>query len=223
MLNSRRGKIRIWRQANEAITETVIRRRFRGAMKFIFWSCFSYDKKSSCYIWKTETAAERKALEAELERLNAALKPEAKLAWELETGVRRMGLRNKGGPKPKWKFTKERGKLVREGKKGGIDWYRYQKYVLIPKLLAFAKECLLTRPGTIVQENKAPAHASKNQIPVFMDFNIVRLLWPGNSLDLNMIEPCWSWMKRMTSQKGPLRTRKEAEKAWLHCWNEQLT
>ena len=33
-----------------------------------------------------------------------------------------------------------------------------------------------------------------------------------------MIEPCWPWMKRKITEKGALRTRKEAEKAWTKCW-----
>jgi hypothetical protein len=38
-----------------------------------------------------------------------------------------MNLRRKlGGGKPQWRFTKANGKLVREGKVGGIDWYKYE-------------------------------------------------------------------------------------------------
>jgi hypothetical protein len=40
----------------------------------------------------------------------------------------------------------------------------------------------------IVQKDKAPAHASKHQVPVFSRHEIERLLWSGNSPDLNMIE-----------------------------------
>ena len=90
---------------------------------------------------------------------------------------------------------------------------RYQKHILIPKLIPFALECKKDRPDTIVQEDKAPSHASKYQQPVFMDAGIIRLLWPGNSPDLNMIEPCWPWMKRKTTKKGLSTTRAEGEKA----------
>ena len=51
-----------------------------------------------------------------------------------------------------------------------------------------------------------------------MDAGVLRLLWPGNSPDLNMIEPCWLWMKRETSRKGPSRNRKDAEQRWARCW-----
>jgi hypothetical protein len=46
------------------------------------------------------------------------------------------------------------------------------------------------RPNIIVQEDKAPSHAFKHQDLVFMNAGVLRLLWPSNSLDLNMIEPC---------------------------------
>ena len=94
-------------------------------MEFIFWGCFSYDKKGPCHYWKKETAAEKRACEADLAQMNADLEPEAKAQWELETAMRRMGLRNLGGKKPTWKFTAATGKVIISGKKGGITWYRY--------------------------------------------------------------------------------------------------
>lgn len=106
-----------------------MRRRFVGAMEFMFWGCFSYDKKGPCYIWKAETVAEKKECAANLAIINDALEAEAKETWELETGMRRMGLRNLSGKKPEWKFTAKTGKVIIEGKKGGINWYRYQKKV----------------------------------------------------------------------------------------------
>ncbi len=53
-----------------------------------------------------------------------------------------------------------------------------------------------------------------------MNLEILRLLWCGNSPDLNMIEPCWIWMKRETTKKGAPRTRKQAEEAWTKCWED---
>ena len=46
---------------------------------------------------------------------------------------------------------------------GGINWYRYQKEILIAKLLPFAKEYLKDRPLTIIQEDNALAHKSHYQ------------------------------------------------------------
>ena len=138
ILNSRRGKIRIWRQSHEVFVKSIIRRRFVDAMKFMFWAYFSYDKKSSCYIWKKETAVEKRECELDLTKINAALKSECKAQWELKSGMRRMGLKNRDEKKPSWKFTAVTGKIIITGKKRGITWYRYQKKVFILKLLSFA-------------------------------------------------------------------------------------
>ena len=47
-----------------------------------------------------------------------------------------------------------------------------------------------------------------------------RLDWPGNFPDLNAIEPCWSWMKRMTTKEGGFKTWAPAEKVWIKCWDD---
>ena len=95
--------------------------------------------------------------------------------WELETGMRRMGLKNRGGKKPKWKFTAVIEKVIITGKKGGITWYRYQRKVLILKLLKFAQKCKLKRPNTEVMKDKASAYASKYQESIFMFMDILRM------------------------------------------------
>ena len=35
-----------------------------------------------------------------------------------------------------------------------------------------------------------------------------------------MIEPCWNYIKRVTTQKGVPQTRAEAERAWRKAWEE---
>ncbi len=222
ILGSRRGKTRVWRTLNEVHDKTCTRRRFKGFSEFMWWSSFSYDKKDLYHIWKAETAAQKKASVEELKRINDALEPTAKEAWELETFMRRMGLRNKAGPKPKWKWDQNHDKVVRKDK-GGIDWYRYQKEILLPKLIPFARECMIDRPNTLVQKDKASAHASKHQDVIFMNASILRLLWPANSPDLNAIEPCWWWMKRQTIRKGAPRSRIAMTKTWTICWNKELS
>jgi hypothetical protein len=52
--------------------------------------------------------------------------------------------------------------------------------------------------------------------------DVLRLLWPGNSFDLNMIEPCWPWMKRIITRKDASRNRVTAIKTWTKCWIKQL-
>jgi transposase len=97
----------------------------------------------------------------------------------------------------------ENGALVRTKGKGGIDWWRYQQSILKPKLIPFALKCMKNRPSTIVQEDKVSSHASKYQHSVFSFHKVARLFWPGNSPDLNMTEPCWPYMKRRATRKGP--------------------
>ena len=91
----------------------------------MFWGAFSYDKKGPCHIWRPETAQEKKTAEKELAEMNTAREPEFRQKWELVSGMRRLGLCNKPGKAPVWKFTWQNGKLVRSAKAGGIDWYRY--------------------------------------------------------------------------------------------------
>lgn len=105
------------------------------------------------------------------------LEPAARAAWELNTRMTRLKIdRNVGGKKPEWKFTKERGALVREKGKGGIDWWRYQTVILLPKLLPFAQEVKDKLGDVLVQEDKAPSHAYKNQVLVYNAAAIERLL-----------------------------------------------
>ena len=69
----------------------------------------------------------------------------------------------------------------------------------------------------MIQEDNAPAHSSKHQAEVFSFYAICKLLWPGNSPDLNAIEPCWFWMKVQTTKKGPITSEKELKAAWIKC------
>jgi len=108
---------------------------------------------------------------------------------------------------------------VKSGK-GGINWYRYQKLILKPLLIPFAKVCMEDRPETVVQEDNAGPHAARYQQEVFDLAEVMRLTWPSNSPDLNMIEPCWFYMKRETTKQGPHSSIKQMKAAWVKCWEE---
>ena len=133
----------------------------------------------------------------------------------------RLKLRQIPGRKPQWKFTQKNGKLSRSRSANkGIDWWRYQQTILIPLMFPFAKECLQTRPNTIVQEDKAPAHNHYIQQQAYDLYKVSRLLWCGNSPDLNAIEAAWPWLKRITTKKGAPKSRQEAIIAWKTAWAE---
>jgi hypothetical protein len=50
--------------------------------------------------------------------------------------------------------------------------------------------------------------------------DVQRLLWPGNSPDLNAIEPAWFWMKRRTTAQGATTNRAEMERRWYKAWED---
>ena len=50
---------------------------------------------------------------------------------------------------------------------------------------------MLKCPDTLIQEDNAPAHVHHIQEEIYNSYEVQRLLWPGNSPDLNMIEPNW--------------------------------
>jgi hypothetical protein len=43
------------------------------------------------------------------------------------------------------------------------------------------------------------------------------MLWPANSPDLNMIEPCWFYIKIETTKKGAIYSDEELRAAWVKC------
>lgn len=123
-----RGTVHIWRKRDKATHPTVICRRWKGVQEFMFWGCFTYNKKGPCHIYMAETAQEKKQAEKEIEQLNRQREPACRAEWEINTALSRMALRNLPGRKPTWRWSDKTGKLVRKGK-GGVDWYRYRKVV----------------------------------------------------------------------------------------------
>jgi len=65
-----------------------------------------------------------------------------------------------------------------------------------------------------------PAHAHLAQVDIYNIFNMQRLLWPGNSPDINIIEPAWFYLKRITTKTRPFKTCKEAIQAWTIAWEK---
>lgn len=209
LLHRRRG-YRIQRTKDKAFNRSYIRERQKGSSEFMFWACFSYDKKGPFYYEQLETAQEKRDSDIEIECLNQELKPILREQQELEILIRRINLRRQpASKKPTQKFNQKTGKLSR-GRKSRINQYRYQKTILLPKLIPFAKECIVNRLNTLVQEDKAPTYSYQIQQRVYDATAINRLLWCPNSPDLNAIKPAQPQIKRRTTRKGALKTRPEA-------------
>jgi hypothetical protein len=76
-------------------------------------------------------------------------------------------------------------------------------------------------PNTLVLEDSAPAHRHWIQERTYELYGIQKMLdWPGNSPDLNAIEPAWPWLKRRTTSRGAPRDKKTCKKAWLDAWED---
>jgi transposase len=213
-----RGRRRVWRLKHEAHHIHVISRRWKGFSEFMWWSAFCYDDKGPYHIWEKETKEEKAECKEEIVRRNAKRYESDKAAWEAYYASKHKVTRAK--PIPPFKHTPKWGLIEVKTGRGGINWYRYQKKILIEKLIPFAQGLQWKRPKIMVQEDNAPAHASKYQEEVYSFAKVYRLLWPGNSPDLNAIEPCWYWMKRKTTEKGAIYSEKELKEAWVKCWED---
>ncbi|KAK4119761.1 hypothetical protein N657DRAFT_536599, partial [Parathielavia appendiculata] len=120
------------------------------------------------------------------------------------------------GKQPEWKWDTKHGKLTRR-QGTAVDWYRYQREVVIPKLIPFAKSC---GPDSLVQKDLAPSHAHRAQAAIYDTPCVARLMWCPNAPDLNMIEPCWPYLKRVTTKKGAPKSKKEAQQVWEEAWED---
>ena len=115
VLNARRGgRVRVWRQANERFIKPNIRVRYKGFSEFMFWGCFSYDRKGPMHCWSTETLKEKRAATKELERINNALEPYAKSTWEALQTEKDARIIRKRGRKPQWKWDEAHGVTKRD-------------------------------------------------------------------------------------------------------------
>jgi hypothetical protein len=141
-LGHRRGTTWVWRRTGENMDPTVVQRGWKKATEFMFWGCFSYDHKGLCHIWRRKTAEEKRREHAILDGWNELREPERRQRWEdarLLIHLSRGG-RERGQP-AQWRFTKANDKLVREAKRGGIDWLRYLFQVVVPKNFPIAERC----------------------------------------------------------------------------------
>jgi hypothetical protein len=88
-------------------------------------------------------------------------------------------------------------------------------------LFPFAKECKEGGPDyrldIVVMEDGASSHKSAYSDKLYISWEVVRMLWPANSPNLNMIEPCWFYIKVETIKKGGITLDVELREAWVKC------
>jgi hypothetical protein len=85
-------------------------------------------------------------------------------------------------------------------------------------LLLFAKTCKEALPNPrkdiIVIEDRALAHKSAYSNELYISWEVVRILWPTNSPDLNIIKLCWFYIKVETTKKGTFTLDVELRVVW---------
>ena len=101
----------------------------------MFWRCYTQDMRGPSYIFGKETTAEKQAAQDDLNTRNSDYLSQQQVIadhFHAEQRKKPKSRRLKRVPKPA-------GVLLERNKnaKGGIDWYRYQTFVLLPRLIPF--------------------------------------------------------------------------------------
>ena len=212
-----RGQQWYTRLQTEAWHKDCVEPRHKGYTEMMFWGCYTSEIKGPCYIFEKESADEKKLASQDLDNRNATYLVEQQLIgehFEAEQQKKPLSRRLKRIPKPMGRMQ-ERNK----GLKGGVDWYRYQVFVLIPRLIPFIHDVIATYGHCYLVQDGAPGHVAWQQMGLLEIEGLTILPWPGNSPDLNQIEPCWYHLKQQISKQPFLEANKQAVKqAWLDGW-----
>ena len=135
-----RGQIWVTRKDDEAYYKDYIDIRYRGYTELIFWAVYTSQIKGPSYIFGKEIAAERELAKEDLTRRNADIDAQQQIVREYflaEQAKKPPSRRLKRIPKvPGVRYKRNKNA------KGGIDWYRYQTYILLPRLIPFIKEVI---------------------------------------------------------------------------------
>lgn len=130
-----RGQIWVTRTKDEAYHKDCVDVRYRGYTELMFWGAYTQEIRGPSFIFSRETTAERNAAKEDLQERNAEYNVQQQIIREqfvTEQARKPKSRRLKRVPKPE-------GTLVsrNKGSRGGIDWYRYQTHVLLPRLIPF--------------------------------------------------------------------------------------
>ena len=160
-----RGQIWVTRKADEEYHKDCLDIRYRGYTELMFWAVYTSKIKGPSFIFGKETVAERELAKEDLARRNADIDAQQQIVREhflAEQAKKPKSRRLKRIPKVEG-VRYERNKNT----KGGIDWYRYQTYVLLPRLIPFIKDIIKAYGECFLVQDGAPAHNSWQQSELF--------------------------------------------------------
>lgn len=216
-----RGFMRSWRKTDETYHQDVAKERSKKFSELQFWGCFTYGMKGPCHVWFPEDEEEKKLASYLLAMENKARHD---LRLHLEAYARpalaildiNVQSKRRNPEKMLIRDILKRGNRSR----GGVDGYRHREGILKPKLVPWTKEVERQRGVPIeVLEDGAPAHVSKFDTEYMHTNGINKLLWPGNSPDINASEHAWSYMRYHISRDYPTSTTKDqCAQQWREEW-----
>lgn len=98
--------------------------------------------------------------------------------------------------------------------------------VLVDNLIPVTQEYFQHRP-CIFQQDNAAVHTAHEVDSFFRAHKMQVLDWPAHSLDLNIIEHVWHYLKEVM-KKLPIAASKEelwsnVEKALVHMWSDEMS
>ena len=155
-----------------------------------------------------ETTAEKQAAQEDLNVRNSDYLSQQQIIADhfyAEQRKKPKSRRLKRIPKPAGVLL-ERNKNI----KSGIDQYRYQTYVLLPRLIPFIHNVIAKYSECFLVQDGAPSHNAWQQTELLDIRGLTVIPWPGNSPDLNQIEPCWYHLKRTVSKRPFRPTTKQS-------------
>lgn len=205
-----RGQNCVTRRKDEEWHPDCIKPKYRGYSEMMFWGCYTKEMLGPYYIFEKESEDEKKLAKEALADRNSAYLVQEQLMCEhffAEQQKKPPSRRLKRPPKPIGRMVKRN-----KGLKGGIDWYRYETFAASPRLIPFKHDVIARYGHCYLVQDGAGAHTAWQLRSLFDIEGLTVLPWPGNSPDLNQIEPAWYYLKQQVSKRRFVPTNKQATK-----------
>ena len=137
-----RGQIWVTRLPGEEYHVDCLDTRYRGYTEMMFWGCYTSEICGPGFIFTKESALEREQAQKDLNERN--------VEYLAQQQIIREHFLAEQAKKPKSRRLKRILKLDgvffkrNKNARGGINWYRYQIYVLLPRLIPFIHDIIAT-------------------------------------------------------------------------------